>query len=82
MFSYKYTTIKRRGHKITLLRKDYNDLRSEGYLIQLVTKNDKPSCVQLTKNNKYCGTLKNFYDAVGFKDSNVCNFKLSNLIRK
>ena len=80
MFSYKYVTLNRRGYKITLLKKDYETLKSNGYYISLSIKNNKPSTVQLTKNNQYCGTLKSFYGASGFKDSNVCNFKLSNLI--
>ena len=82
MFSYKYTTIKRRGHKITMLKEDYNYLTDQGYYIILTKSNGKPSSVQLMKDKQYCGTLKSYYEATDFKDSNVCNFKMSNLIRK
>lgn len=81
MFSYYYKKINRRGCEITMYKKDYDELTKRGYYITLVKKNNKPCTVQLTtKDNEYCGTLKSFYGATGFKDGNVCNFRKSNLI--
>lgn len=77
----KYTTINRRGFDITLPKAVHDSILAEGYNIQLVLNTKKnPSCVQLVENNRYICTLKSYMGVDGFKDSNPCNFRKSNLI--
>ena len=90
MFWSNYTTIIRRGCKITLPKEVVKKCKENNFAISLVKHNNKPTSVQIVSMKydskskktvtKYIGTLKNCLGATGFKDGNVCNFKKSNLI--
>lgn len=74
----KYTKLERRGYQIVLPTKVYEDLHNDGYRIGLVVR-DNSKTVQLTKNGKYCGTLKAAMGVSSFKNGNPCDFHKSNL---
>lgn len=76
----KYTTITRRNTDIVLPTDVYTKIQKKGYNISLA-KNQSYSTVQLTKNNKYIGTLKSFMKVSGFKNGNTCDFHKSNVIK-
>ena len=82
----KYVTITRRGHDIIIPTETYDKLSSLKYTFSLTLYKGKPSSVQLlnTENGKqkYRGTLKDWLNVKSFKDGNVCNFKLDNIIEK
>ena len=81
MASIKYTKLNRRGHEIVLPTEVYNGLRENGMNVSLVL-HPNSKTVQLTRNNKYLGTLKEYMGVGGFKNGNSCDFHISNLIDK
>ena len=81
MATYKYTKLNRRGYEVVLPTAVYNEIKENGYNVSLVlNKYKEASTVQITKNNKYCGTLKEAMGVKAFKDGNPCNFRVSNII--
>ena len=81
MASIKYTKLNRRGYEVVLPTAVYNEIKENGYNVSLVLNTRKEaSTVQITKNNKYCGTLKEAMGVNGFKNGNPCDFRQSNLI--
>mgnify|MGYP003306191623 CR=1 FL=1 len=81
MSTYKYTKLNRRGYEVVLPSSVYSEVKEGGYNIGLTLNTKKePSSVQLFKNNKYVGTLKEAMGIKAFKDGNPCNFRVSNLI--
>lgn len=81
MATYKYTKLNRRGFEVVLPTSVYNEVKNYGCHIGLTLNNKKkPSSVQLFKDYKYCGTLKEVMGVKGFKDGNPCNFRVSNLL--
>ena len=77
----KYTKLNRRGYEIVLPTDVYTEVKNYGCNIGLVLNTRKePSSVQLFKNNKYMGTLKEVMGVKSFKDGNPCNFRISNVI--
>ena len=81
-------TIERRGFQITLEKKVYEFLKSNGYSVSITTYKGEPSCVQLkyrnkeTKKTSYVATLKDWLEVKSFKDGNVCNFDPKNLTKE
>lgn len=75
-----YTTLVRRGYDIVLPTDVYNKIEKKGYNVSLVI-NKYSGTVQLTKNNKYVGTLKNYMGVKSFKNGNPCDFHVSNLVK-
>lgn len=84
-FFRKYITINRRGYDIILPKTVYNTLKDQGIDISLVKSKGVPTCVQLTsytnKKQIYHGTLKAYMGAKSFKNGNVCDFHINNLIK-
>ena len=84
-FLRRYVTINRRGFDITLPKRIYQELTSRNIDISLVKSKGRPSCVQLTsyrdKKQVYHGTLKAFMGVKGFKNGNVCDFHINNLVK-
>ena len=81
MATYKYTKLNRRGYEVVLPTSVYTEVKGCGCNIGLVLNAKKePSSVQLFKDNKYVGTLKEAMGVKAFKDGNPCNFRVSNLI--
>ena len=79
--SIKYTKLNRRGYEVVLPTTVYNEIKESGYKVSLVlNKKNEASTVQITKDNKYCGTLKEAMGVTGFKNGNPCDFHKSNLI--
>lgn len=79
--SIKYTKLNRRGYEVVLPTAVYNEVKNNGYNVSLVLNSRKePSTVQITKANKYCGTLKEAMGVTAFKNGNPCDFRKSNLI--
>ena len=76
----KYTTITRRNTDIVLPVDIYAKIQKKGYNISLV-KTPYSNTVQLTKDNKYVGTLKSFMKVSGFRNGNSCDFHKSNVIK-
>ena len=85
-FFKRYVTINRRGFDITLPKAVFKELNAKGIDISLVKSKGLPSCVQLTSYNDkkqiYHGTLKAYMGAKRFKNGNVCDFHLNNLIKE
>ncbi len=77
--SIKYTKLNRRGHEIVLPTQVYNQLHENGMNISLVL-HPNSKTVQLTRNNRYLGTLKEYMGVHSFKNGNSCDFHISNLI--
>lgn len=80
----RYIKLDRRGYKV-IIPTDVNAYLKENKLQLSVIKGidkEKPSTVQLSKNNKYIGTLKTLLDVVGFKNGNPLDFRESNVILK
>lgn len=81
MATYKYTKLNRRGFEVVLPTSVYNEVKNSGCSIGLTLNTKKePSSVQLFKDKKYVGTLKEAMGIKAFKDGNPCNFRVSNLI--
>jgi len=82
----KYTTITRRGYDIIIPTETYDKLLALNYTFGLTLYKGKPSSVQLSVTEdgkqKYKGTLKDWLNVKSFKDGNVCNFKLENIVEK
>lgn len=76
----KYITLIRRGTEIVLPENVYTKIQKQGLNVSLV-KNPNSCTVQLTKSNKYVGTLKSFMNVSGFKNGNCCDFHKSNVIK-
>ena len=72
-----YTTLNRRGYEVVLPTDTYNRLQEKG--INLILTNQMS--VQLFKNRKYIGTLKDFMGVSGFRNGNTCDFHISNLVK-
>ncbi len=72
-----YTTLNRRGYEVVLPTDTYNRLQEKG--INLILTNQMS--VQLFKNRKYIGTLKDFMGVSGFRNGNTCDFHVSNLVK-
>ena len=81
MASIKYTKLNRRGYEVVLPTAVYNEIKQNGYNVSLVLNTRKEaSTVQITKNNKYCGTLKEAMGVNGFKNGALDDVKSINLI--
>lgn len=81
MATYKYTKLNRRGYEVVLPTSIYNEIKGKGYNISLVLNSNKQaSTVQITKDNRYYGTLKAAMGVSSFKNGNPCDFHKSNLI--
>ena len=86
MFDFtRYIKLVRRDTKIILPYKVYETLYSDGIDISLIKNKGKPSCVQLTSyedgKQVYRGTLKTYMGVKGFKNGNVCDFRMKNIIK-
>ena len=86
-----HVVLVRKNGTVVLPTTVYNAILSEGYNIGIVCKNKDgkkvPATVQLNKTNQegksiYCGTLKDYMNIKSFKDHNVCNFHLNNIIKE
>lgn len=82
----KYTKLNRRGYEVVLPTDVYNELREQGYCVNLILGKNHTSepykSVQLVRDGKYCGTLKTAMGVKGFKNGNACDFRISNLIEE
>lgn len=74
----------RRGFDIKLSKVTADDIESQGLLIALAIYKGQPSSVQVTKyvngKTEYVGTLKKFLNVKSFKNGDILDFTLDNLI--
>jgi len=75
-----YTVLNRRGYDVVIPTDVYNQIEKKGYNVSLVISKNYGT-VQLTKNNKYIGTLKNYMGVKSFKNGNPCDFHVSNIVK-